>query len=72
MYSLVKALEQYVAFERELQRLYAERSLSDDLDKLRLSMKNLLGDFDEAELCAEPLTAEKVKVRDVDRRRANE
>ena len=38
MNSLVKALEQCVAFERELQRLYAEPSLSDDLDKLLLSM----------------------------------
>ncbi len=41
------ALEQSVAFERELQRLYAQPSLSDDLNKLRLSQKNRLGDFED-------------------------
>jgi len=63
MNDLVKALEQCVSFEKELQRLYSRPSFSDDLEKIRVSIKNLLGEYDEDELYAEPMTADKIRIR---------
>ena len=63
MNDLVKALEQCVSFEKELQRLYSQPSFSDDLEKIRMQIKDTLGDYDEEDLYKEPMTAEKVKIR---------
>lgn len=63
MNDLVKALEQCVSFEKELQRLYSQPSFNDDLEKIKMSIKNLLGDYDIDDLYKEPMTAEKIKLR---------
>eukprot|EP01083_Nonionella_stella_P201914 738169_1 len=63
MNDMVRALEQCVSFEKELQRLYSVPSFSDDLEKIRISIKNLMGEYDEDELYSDPITADKIKIR---------